>query len=40
MFDAHERQHLQALITAEFTNLYAAWLADPVSPDACAACPN
>ena len=40
MFDAHERQHLQALITAEFTNLYAAWLADPVSPDACAAGPN
>lgn len=32
MFDSHESQHLQALVAAEFTNLYAAWLADPVRP--------
>ncbi len=32
LFDAHESQHLQALVTAEFTNLYASWLADPVRP--------
>lgn len=30
LFDAHESQHLQALVTAEFTNLYAAWLGDAV----------
>ena len=33
LFEEHEPQHLQALVTAEFSQLYAQWLADPVEQE-------